>query len=220
MTEWRINDEHPLRELEGLDHERCAALHNYIVELGWTQRGFALDTLDKRTWWECYGGDAALANVSDRLDASVIFFLKVAWHGYSMEPTTRPHLFHRYLARLCSPEELWQNANYAEDEDDSNKRRFVTLYLANWALGADHPLGLILDQDEGTAMQHMSIHDTEITMNGRQLWLPLEMILDGFVDMIDQGKALAVGEGYNGEQERTEPWIMPSYTEQDLQDTL
>jgi hypothetical protein len=206
MAEWRISDEHPVRELDGFysfDPERCAALHNYIVELGWTQRGLALETLDKRTWWECYGGDAALTNVSDRLDAYVVSFLKMAWHGFSMEPVTKAHLFHRYLACLCSPEWLWENVNYNEDEDDSNKRRFVTLYMANWAMGATHPLGLVLDQDNGMAIQHMSIHDADVTMNGRQLWLPLEMILDGLVEMIVQGKVVAVDESYNGEQERS-----------------
>lgn len=92
--------------------------------------------------------------------------------------------------------------------------------MANWARGATHPLKLILDQHEGTAMQHMSMSDTDITMNGRQMWLPLETILDGLVDMIDQGKILAVDETYSGEQERVEPWIMPSYTEQDLEHNL
>ena len=121
MAEWRISDETPLRELDGMDHERCAALHNYIVELGWTQRGLALDTLDKRTWWECYGGDAALVSTTERLDATVVSFLKAAWHGFAMDSATKSHLFHRYLARLCSPEELWENTNYAEDEDDLNK---------------------------------------------------------------------------------------------------
>ncbi|CAI9638213.1 unnamed protein product [Alternaria burnsii] len=38
--------------------------------------------------------------------------------------------------------------------------------------------------------------------------------------MIDKGKILAVQDDYDGEQERTEPWIMPSYTEQDLEDTI
>lgn len=131
MPEWRIRDEQPVRELEGLDHERCAALHNYIVELGWTQRGLALDTLDRQTWWECYGSDAALTSVSDRLDASVVSFLNAAWHGFAMETAIQSHLFHRYLARLCSPDELWQNINYAEDEEEPNKRRFVSLYMAN-----------------------------------------------------------------------------------------
>jgi hypothetical protein len=221
MAEWRISEENPVRELEGLDYERCAALHNYIVELGWTQRGLTLDTLDKRTWWECHGGDAALTSVSNRLEAAVISFLKLAWHGFSMETASPPHFFHRYSVRLCFPDELWQNLNYAEYEDDSNKRCFVTLYMANGALGVSYPQGLILDQDYyGMAMQHMSIHDTSITMNGRQTWLPLETILDGFIDMIDHGKILAVGDAYNGGQERTAPWIMPSYTQRDLDDTL
>jgi hypothetical protein len=220
MAEWRISDENPLRELDGLDYERCAALHNHIVELGWTQRGLALDTLDKRTWWECYGGDAALASTTERLDTSVVSFLKAAWHGYALDLATTSHTFHRYLAGLSSPEQIWENTNYADDEDDSNKRRYIKLYMANGALGVTHPLGLIMDQDEYIALQHMSMRDSEITMNGRQTWLPLEMILDSFVDMIDQGKILAVDESYSGEQERTEPWIMPSYTEQDLEDAL
>jgi hypothetical protein len=121
MAEWRISDEQPVREEESLDHERCAALHNYIVELGWTQRGLALDALDKRTWWECYGGDAALANVSDRLEASVVSFLKAAWHGFAMEPSIQPHDFHRYLVCLCSPDRLLQHVNLAEEADDSSK---------------------------------------------------------------------------------------------------
>lgn len=95
----------------------------------------------------------------------VVWFLKAAWHGFSMDPATKSHLFHRYLARLCSLEELWENINHAEDEDDSNKHRYVTLYMANWALGAIHPLGLILDQEKGIAVQHISMRNTEITMN-------------------------------------------------------
>lgn len=92
--------------------------------------------------------------------------------------------------------------------------------MANWGLHVSHPLGLVLDQQHATAIQHMSIHDTSITMKGRQSWLPLECLLDGFLDMIDQGKVVAVDEDYDGEQERTAPWVMPSYTEQDLDETF
>jgi hypothetical protein len=137
-----------------------------------------------------------------------------------MDGSSPVHLFHRYLSGLCYPDELWDNINYAEGEDDSNKRSYISLYQANHDLGITHAKGLILDQDDGLAMQHMSIAHTGITKNGRQTWLPLETILDGFIDMIDQGKVVAVGEGYDGEQERTEPWIMPSYTQRDLDDTL
>jgi len=69
-------------------------------------------------------------------------------------------------------------------------------------------------------MQRMTIHDTEITINGWQLWLPLENILDEFVDMIDQGEALAVNEDHSGDQKRTQAWIKLSYTAKDHQDPL
>lgn len=97
MAQWRITKGHLVRELGSLDHERCAALHNLIVERGWTQQGFELHQLDKRTWWECYGGDAALASISARLDPFVVSFLQAAWHGYSMDTAEHDHDFHRYL---------------------------------------------------------------------------------------------------------------------------
>ncbi|UKZ75809.1 hypothetical protein TrVFT333_003503 [Trichoderma virens FT-333] len=219
MSQWRVTAEHPLREVEGLDHERCAALHNLIIERGWTASGRSLTDLDRRSWWECYGGDAKLLPHAAKLSPSIIAFLKAAWHGYVI--TAQPqHAFFRYLAGLCSPDDLWKNAHYGDDEDDSNKRRYVTLYMANWALGTSHPLGLVFDQQTSTAMQHISIHDTSVTMNGRQIWLPLELILEAFLNMIDQGKTLAVDSSYCGEQERIEPWIMPSYTICDLDETL
>ncbi|KAL7812408.1 hypothetical protein V8C44DRAFT_349429 [Trichoderma aethiopicum] len=219
MSQWRVTAEQPLRNLKGLDHERCAALHNLIIERGWTASGRSLSDLDRRSWWECYGGDAQLSSHAAKLSPSLIAFLQAAWHGYTM--TAQPeHAFFRYLVGLSTPDQLWENANYGDDEDDSNKRRYVTLYMANWALGASHPLGLVFDQQTSTAMQHVSIHDTSVTMNRRQVWLPLELALEAFLDMMDQGKALAVGSSYNGEQERIEPWIMPSYTERDLEEAL
>ncbi|KAK6002932.1 hypothetical protein QM012_001682 [Aureobasidium pullulans] len=51
-------------------------------------------------------------------------------------------------------------------------------------------------------MQHMLIHDSDVTMNGHQ------------------GKVAAVDEDYDGEQKRTESWTIPSYTDKDLEDTL
>jgi hypothetical protein len=164
-------------------------------------------------WWRCSADKHFWAPGKPCLS-----FLKLARHGFLMDGSSLAHLFHRYLSGLCSPDELWDNINYAEGEDDSNKRSYISVYQANHALGTTHAKGLILDQD-GLATQHMSIAHTEIAMNGRQTWLRLEMILNGLIDMIDQGKFNAV-EAYNGEQERTEPWVMPSYTQQDLDDTL
>ncbi|KAH0495710.1 hypothetical protein TgHK011_009243 [Trichoderma gracile] len=219
MSQWRVTAEQPPRDIDGLDNERCAALHNLIIERGWTASGRSPSDLDRRSWWECYGDDAQLSPHAAKISPSLVAFLQAAWHGYAM--TAQPqHAFFRYLVGLSTPDQLWENANYGDDEDDSNKRRYVTLYMANWALGASHPLGLVFDQDMSTAMQHISIHDTGVTMNGRQVWLPLELVLEAFLDMMDRGKALAVDSSYDGEQERIEPWLMPSYTERDLEEAL
>jgi hypothetical protein len=53
MTGWRITEENPIRDdLHGFDFERCAALHNLIVERGWTQRGLDPTQLGRTTWWQ------------------------------------------------------------------------------------------------------------------------------------------------------------------------
>jgi hypothetical protein len=62
--------------------------------------------------------------------------------------------------------------------------------------------------------------DTDITLNGRQTWMKLEEILESFLEMMDQGKVVAVDGSYDGKQEHFDGWIMPSYTEQDLEDSL
>lgn len=69
--------------------------------------------------------------MTERPNTSVVSFLKVTWHGVAIDPATETHLFHRYLARLCSPEELWENTQYAEDEDDSKKPQYVMVYMEN-----------------------------------------------------------------------------------------
>lgn len=91
MAEWRIAEERPVRELDTLNYERCAALHNLIVELGWTQRGLKLN---KRTWWQCYKGGAALASIFSRLHPSVVSFLGAAWHGFALSYSEPTHDFH------------------------------------------------------------------------------------------------------------------------------
>jgi hypothetical protein len=221
MAEWRITEEIPVREhIERLDYERCAALHNYIVERGWVERGLELADLDRTTWWECYQSDINFAQDIQGLDASVISFLKLAWHGFARDSSVPTHAFHRVNARLCTPKELWRHPLPDGTKDSSDKRQFVVLYMASWQLSPGHPLGIILEQEDFTAMQHISMEDSMVTLNGRQGWVNLEEILDSFLEMIDQGKVNAVDDSYRGTQEKISDWIMPSYTEQDLEDSV
>jgi hypothetical protein len=57
-------------------------------------------------------------------------------------------------------------------------------------------------------------------MNGRQPRVKFETVLETFLEMMDCGKIVAVSDSYRSQQERQDPWIMPSYTEDDLKDSL
>jgi hypothetical protein len=49
---WRVTPEHPIREVDGMDWERCASLHNLITQLGWTGLGNSETEMPRRTWWQ------------------------------------------------------------------------------------------------------------------------------------------------------------------------
>ncbi|RMZ85694.1 hypothetical protein DV736_g6557, partial [Chaetothyriales sp. CBS 134916] len=214
MTDWRITVQNPVRQIDGLDHERCAALHNLILEHGWQQSGRELDDLDRRTWWDLHEASVDPAIIND----DVISFLKVAQEGYA--EASPGHCFQRYLAGLSLPDQLHNNVMYGPDEDDSNKRRYITLYMANPYLQSSHPLGVVYDQETHRAIQLVSLDDGMIAQNGRQQWLPLEEILEAYLQMMDEKKVIAVDDDYEGDQDRAEPWLMPSYTETDLQEAF
>jgi hypothetical protein len=219
MAEWRISEENPVREdLQGFHFERCAALHNHILERGWTQQGLDPAQLERTTWWEVYDGDSTLLEIAERLDESLVSFLKLAWRGSSRAASN--HAFHRIFSGLSSPSDLFDNALYNDYEDDEDKRQFVTLYGANWELASGHVLGLVVDQENFSSIPHISLEDSDITMNGRQGWVRLEEILEALLEMMDQGKVVAVDGSYSGRQETISGWIMPSFTEHDLEESL
>jgi hypothetical protein len=221
MAEHRITEENPVRwDSDGLDFERCAALHNLIVERGWVQRGSDPALLNRTTWWECFGGDGALAEVAVKLDDTVISFLKLAWHGFTRDTSAPFHGFHRFNNLLSGPDLLFEFPLNDDDGSFSEKQQYLWLYSANGGLAPGHPLGLVFEQDSFCAMQHLSMDDMDITLNGRQTWVKLEEALECFLEMMDQGKVVATNDSYSGKQERIADWIMPSYTEQDLEDSL
>lgn len=219
MAESRITEQNPVRNIDGLDYERCAALHNLIVARGWQGSGRSLPALDCRTWWDLHASGTPTAPPSlTFLSQDVVAFLKIAQAGH-MANSDNAHTFHRYLIGLSVPEMLNENAMFASDEDSSNKQRYITLYQENPYLLATHALGLMYDQTTHRAIHVESLDNTMAVENGRQQWLPLEVILEGYLQMIDQGKIQALGVDYepiDGDQEAAHPWIMPSYTEHDL----
>jgi hypothetical protein len=79
ISPWRVTPDNPPLNTNELDHDHCATLHNFIVELGWIGSGRRPADLDRRTWWEFHG--AAAEEARPRLAPSVIKFLEKAQIG-------------------------------------------------------------------------------------------------------------------------------------------
>ena len=140
-----VSDDNPARDEGEVDYERCAALHNAIVEHGWTAMGRSLDEMAGTTLWE---SDAAgwEANVG-RLHPSMIEFMKRALNTgfpdtesvYSSEP--RDYAFFYYLKGLVWP----QGYTYHDFEWLGEfPGHYMTLYTPNDWLGS-HPQGLMCE---------------------------------------------------------------------------
>lgn len=79
---WRVTDQYPARDMDGMNWERCAVLHNQIFKLAWEGSGRLIDVIDSRTWWDVYITDDEIeARIAKRLTPSLIKFLKHAHAG-------------------------------------------------------------------------------------------------------------------------------------------
>ncbi|OBT73446.1 hypothetical protein VF21_07302 [Pseudogymnoascus sp. 05NY08] len=77
---WRVTPENPVREVDGMDWERCAALHNLILRLGWAVSGKPETEMPRETWWQTHITDLALeAEWSARLSPTLKQFLQAAF---------------------------------------------------------------------------------------------------------------------------------------------
>ena len=77
---WRVTPENPIREVDGMDWERCASLHNLITHLGWRGLGNPEAEMPRSTWWQSnITNDSLEEEWSGRLSASLKLFLQTAY---------------------------------------------------------------------------------------------------------------------------------------------
>ncbi|KAF2472770.1 uncharacterized protein BDR25DRAFT_219499 [Lindgomyces ingoldianus] len=191
-----------------MNAERCALLHNEIVKLGWEGSGRDLDDLPQRNWFEFYGDEAN--EIRNSLSPTLGTFLEQAWE------VGDDHSFFYYVMGLSHPSNLF--INHSEEKSRGEKERFLTLYAANDI--AEHPGGLIFDQNTDTAIIQMTVEDGSTIHNGRQLWYPLETVLEAWLDMIHVGKIRAVTGDVEGPNPKFDPWINIPYSDKMLQETI
>ncbi|OBT89086.1 hypothetical protein VE02_01987 [Pseudogymnoascus sp. 03VT05] len=203
---WRATSEVPCREVDGMDWERCAALHNLIVGLGWAVTGKPETEMPRVTWWQRHITDQTLEDKwSTRLSPSLKRFLQAAFE------TPPGQNFFYYSTGLTWPDRL-----FIQGHDDEE---IMCLYqMTNLSLGS-HRDGLNFDQEISRAIFHCDILDSNITMNGRTEWDPLEVVLSAWLDMIDTGKVVARSPPVNGPCEAA-PWELVPFSQHDLQRAL
>ncbi|KAK4495812.1 hypothetical protein PRZ48_013080 [Zasmidium cellare] len=185
---------------DGLDFQRCAALHNAIVRHGWVSRGHELADLPPRTYWDRWEPTLTpyqFESLQESLHSSVLAFLQHALELPDFYPGSfQPPVFFYHLVGLNAPLELF--ANHEEIEGD----RYVTLYSLQDVLATEGKLpdGLVYDQ-----VQHrcVLIKDVEeglaLSLEERQLaWEPLETFLTTYCEMIEADKVVALPKTVKG----------------------
>ena len=75
----RVDESHPpTSNTDGMDFERCSALHNAIIKHAWSATGHELLDLPQTTWTQTEYSAPHTAEVESRLHPSVFEFLKRA----------------------------------------------------------------------------------------------------------------------------------------------
>jgi hypothetical protein len=119
ISRWLVTSSKPPRQTDGLDYERCAALHNYIVAYGWIASGLNPAKLPRRTWFDIHSAEAD--EQRENLHDSVNEFLKRAW------VVTEDMTFFYWVSRLSLPEQLWED-HPPDLAEEGEELRFFTLY--------------------------------------------------------------------------------------------
>ncbi|KAF2806573.1 uncharacterized protein BDZ99DRAFT_466137 [Mytilinidion resinicola] len=196
--EFQHSDFEPNVARPHLDYERCARLHNKIVEIGWRGYNPGKDPSlrSSQTWWERYGEDAKKLP----LPISVIEFLKLA------ELPEDDLSFTFQLRGLSHPSELWnglQELGYEATE--------IVLYSS--ANRESQGMGLIFNHELNLAVYSPTIFDHA---RNEALLYPLETALMMYLSMTNAGKIAAVPEGKQEDKPYSTPWAWQYYGEMDV----
>ncbi|KAK4033109.1 S-adenosylmethionine synthase protein [Parachaetomium inaequale] len=187
-----VTADNPARtDLLGMDHARCAALHNYLVHYAWIAEGHPPASLhgnSNNTFFTAYG--AAAEALRPRLDPSLAAFLDTAMLPPIDGPDPAPFFF--WASGLTEPDVLF--ANQEADLFDEPVDSLVFLYLPNTGQGAESGVGLFYHQGchHAAVFKHMDDYDFAMPVAAHpELWHPLETVLSTWIDLIHLGKIVA-----------------------------
>lgn len=213
IEEWLVTPENPPRPVNGLDHERCAALHNFLIQYAWIASNRDLGDFEPQSWFERHGD---LANEArQHLKPTLVQFLEATYDCNDADVS----LFY-WTSGLNSPDMLWTNWDGSAEGGEEHRR--LTLYRTQTGLLGDHNDGLCYDQETYKAVMFMSTDDHSFAdgEGSANLWQPLESVLSSWILTLRMGKITAGPEGVKLDNEKYGPWMYHSYSSQQVEDTV
>jgi len=221
----------PTSTSEGLDFERCSALHNAIIRYQWKARGYNLASMPTTTWWQTPQFASQLNEIETVLPESLIQFLKRALN-LEHWPDWHSTFFH-FVQSLASPKEMWREVvNHIEYHDDDER---IALYTTNCFMKFSDQTqdGIIYDCWNHSCMYNSYDHGSfgQAEEEAPLPWQYLETVLTAWIDMIERGKAIVlsaselshIGEdpGYNNLRKNDHSaWVWANFTRADVDDTI
>ena len=187
-----VTADNPARvDLPGMDHARCAALHNYLVHYAWVAEGRAPASLhsNNNTFFNAHG--AVAEALRPRLDPSLAAFLAAAMLPPDANTPKRAPFFF-WANGLSEPDFLFDNG--LADLFDQPPDSLVCLYYPNIGQGGAPGGGVIYHQDYHRAAVFMNMVDYDFALPIEAhlaLWHPLETVLSNWIDLLRLGKITA-----------------------------
>ncbi|KAI7487589.1 hypothetical protein KC351_g2552 [Hortaea werneckii] len=210
-----VTDENPPREVDGLDHERCAALQNAILKHAWVRSGRNEETFLEGTvpFIEICG----LERPEEELHPSVVEFYRKARTPRGGTPGKD---FVNFFYNLRALNGWFGNHEYCFGDDDET----VTLYDSTFPF--TKPDGLVsvpqpaqavtyadvfvttrYDQGSHSAIMHLDIQDE---LDPDQPWQYLESILSVWIEMTQRQKVAAISNEVGSEryEQHEQGWLV------------
>ncbi|KAI1449061.1 hypothetical protein F5Y02DRAFT_248348 [Annulohypoxylon stygium] len=172
----------------GMEYERCAGLHNYLVQHAWMSEGRELaDLPGSNTFFTTHGAEPEA--LRPRLHPSVASFLDTSiLPPVDGEPA--PLFF--WVNGLSEPDFLF--ADHPTDMYDQPEDSLLSLYFPNIGQGGEFGGGLLYHQGIHRAAMFMHMDDYGYALpveEHLELWHPLETVLSNWIELIRLGKVVA-----------------------------
>jgi len=131
----RVNEKQPPRQIDELDVDRCAAMHNTLLLFGWVCSGKKIPALEKRSWWSRHGTPA----LKQTLRPSVVRYLSKIFD-------VPGHNLFYHISGLANPSEMLQLGDVLDDhrhgKAHEERHRFIVIYNSSKAQ-VSHPAGIV-----------------------------------------------------------------------------